>query len=71
MRAFKVTPKALRILAKKLTHLACNSRLEALAAIFLDDVAVEPARLRKISRDYQRLVLLVGRTRQPFDDAFR
>jgi hypothetical protein len=26
MRAFKVMPKALRILAKKLTHLACNSR---------------------------------------------
>jgi len=28
MRAFKVTPKALRILAKKLTHLACNSRAQ-------------------------------------------
>ena len=27
MRAFKVMPKALRILAKKLTHLACNSRV--------------------------------------------
>ena len=28
MRAFKVMPKALRILAKKLTHLACNSRID-------------------------------------------
>lgn len=29
MRAFKVMPKALRILAKKLTHLTCNSRFSS------------------------------------------
>ena len=31
MRAFKVMPKALRILAKKLTHLACNSRMKMIS----------------------------------------
>ena len=36
MRAFKVMPKALRILAKKLTHLACNSRQRVALPIFFE-----------------------------------